>query len=94
MVPEFKQQALRYNAFVEGASFSGLCIGAKLSERGVPFTISEASTEVGGTWHHNTYLGSGVHVLFGQFCITLPSSRTCTGLGKMKSFVQPPLIRK
>ena len=52
----------RYNAIVVGAGFSGLCMGAKLSEGGVPFTIFEASTEVGGTWHHNTYPGCACDV--------------------------------
>ena len=62
----------RYNVIVVGAGLSGLCMGAKLSEGGVPFTICEASTEVGGTWHL---------VMFGQLCISFPSFRTQTGEG-------------
>ena len=52
----------RYNALVVGAGFSGLCVGAKLKKKGVPFTILEAASEVGGTWHHNSYPGAACDV--------------------------------
>ena len=52
----------RYNAIVVGAGFSGLCVGAKLKKKGVPFTILEAAGEVGGTWHHNSYPGAACDV--------------------------------
>ena len=52
----------RYNAIVVGAGFSGLCVGAKLKKKGVPFTILEAASEVGGTWHHNSYPGAACDV--------------------------------
>ena len=52
----------RYNALVVGAGFSGLCVGAKLKKKGVPFTILEAAGEVGGTWHHNSYPGAACDV--------------------------------
>ena len=52
----------KYNAIVVGAGFSGLCIGAKLKKKGVPFTILEAAGEVGGTWHHNSYPGAACDV--------------------------------
>ena len=38
-----------YNALVVGAGFSGLCVGAKLKKKGVPFSILEAASDVGGT---------------------------------------------
>merc|ERR1712212_1308118 len=52
----------RYNAIVVGAGFSGLCVGAKLKKKGVPFTILGAAGEVGGTWHHNSYPGAACDV--------------------------------
>jgi len=52
----------RYPAIVVGAGFSGLCAGARLLERGIPFTIFEAAAEVGGTWHHNSYPGAACDV--------------------------------
>ena len=52
----------RYNVLVVGAGFSGLCVGAKLKKKGVPFTILEAANEVGGTWHHNSYPGAACDV--------------------------------
>merc|ERR1711915_26553 len=52
----------RYNTIVVGAGFSGLCTGAKLLEAGIPFTIFEAASDVGGTWHQNTYPGCACDV--------------------------------
>ena len=55
-------QAGRYSTVVVGAGFSGLCTGAGLRARGIPFTIFEAAEDVGGTWHHNTYPGAACDV--------------------------------
>merc|ERR1712156_1049935 len=51
-----------YNALVVGAGFSGLCVGAKLKKKGVPFSILEAASDVGGTWQHNFYPGAACDV--------------------------------
>ena len=51
-----------YNALVVGAGFSGLCVGAKLKKKGVPFSILEAASDVGGTWQHNSYPGAACDV--------------------------------
>jgi cation diffusion facilitator CzcD-associated flavoprotein CzcO len=42
---------------VIGAGFSGLGIGIRLKEAGIPFVIVDRAPEVGGTWYHNTYPG-------------------------------------
>ncbi|WP_317932028.1 NAD(P)/FAD-dependent oxidoreductase [Halioxenophilus sp. WMMB6] len=51
------------NAFpvvIAGAGFSGLVMGVRLKQAGIPFTIIEKNSEVGGTWYENTYPGIGV----------------------------------
>ena len=42
-------------ATVIGTGFSGLMAALRLKQAGVPFTIIEKSTGVGGTWWENTY---------------------------------------
>lgn len=42
---------------IVGAGMSGLLMGIKLQEAGVPFTIYEKAAEVGGTWRDNRYPG-------------------------------------
>ncbi|WP_339674118.1 NAD(P)/FAD-dependent oxidoreductase [uncultured Zhongshania sp.] len=42
-----------------GAGMSGLCMAIKLREAGISnFEIIEKNSEVGGTWHENTYPGA------------------------------------
>ncbi|WP_345379930.1 NAD(P)/FAD-dependent oxidoreductase [Pseudonocardia yuanmonensis] len=43
-----------------GAGISGLIAAVRLQQAGVPFTILERNTEVGGVWLTNTYPGAGV----------------------------------
>lgn len=48
-----------HQAIIIGAGMSGLCMGIKLAERGInDFLILEKSSDVGGTWHDNTYPGA------------------------------------
>ncbi len=47
-------------AIVIGAGYSGLAMGAKLKEAGIPFLIIEKNADVGGTWYENTYPGVAV----------------------------------
>lgn len=47
-------------AIVIGAGYSGLAMGAKLKEAGIPFLIIEKNKDVGGTWYENTYPGVAV----------------------------------
>ncbi len=49
-----------FNVLVVGAGFSGVGMGIKLKEAGIPFTIIEKNEDVGGTWYENTYPGIGV----------------------------------
>jgi 4-hydroxyacetophenone monooxygenase len=45
---------------IVGAGLSGLALGYKLGRLGVPYTIVERNSEVGGTWYENRYPGCGV----------------------------------
>jgi 4-hydroxyacetophenone monooxygenase len=49
-----------FQVLVVGAGFSGIGMGIKLKEAGIPFTIIEKNEDVGGTWYENTYPGIGV----------------------------------
>jgi 4-hydroxyacetophenone monooxygenase len=49
-----------FRVLVVGAGISGLTIGIKLGQMGIPFTILEKNTNVGGTWYENRYPGAGV----------------------------------
>ncbi len=47
---------------VIGCGESGLLAGIRLQEAGIPFTIIEKNTDVGGTWHENRYPGCRVDI--------------------------------
>jgi 4-hydroxyacetophenone monooxygenase len=47
---------------VIGCGESGLLAGIRLQEAGIPFTIVEKNSGVGGTWWQNTYPGARVDV--------------------------------
>ncbi|WP_298692874.1 NAD(P)/FAD-dependent oxidoreductase [uncultured Sphingomonas sp.] len=49
-----------FHVIVIGAGFSGVAMGIKLKEAGIPFTIVEKNDRVGGTWYENSYPGCGV----------------------------------
>lgn len=49
-----------FQVVIAGAGFSGLIMGVRLKQAGIPFTIIEKNDEVGGTWYENTYPGIGV----------------------------------
>jgi 4-hydroxyacetophenone monooxygenase len=43
-----------------GAGMSGVCAAIRLSQAGIPFTIIEKNSAVGGSWFENFYPGCGV----------------------------------
>ncbi len=45
---------------IAGAGFSGVVMGVRLKQAGIPFVIIEKNDEVAGTWYENTYPGIGV----------------------------------
>lgn len=49
-----------FKVLIIGAGVSGLCAAIKLQQAGIPFTILEKSTTLGGIWRDNRYPGAGV----------------------------------
>jgi len=47
---------------IVGAGMSGLLMGYRLKQAGIPFTIIEKNDSVGGTWYENQYPGLRVDV--------------------------------
>ena len=47
---------------IVGAGMSGLLAAHRLQQSGVPVTIFEKNSDLGGTWHENTYPGCRVDV--------------------------------
>jgi 4-hydroxyacetophenone monooxygenase len=43
-----------------GSGMSGVCAAIRLSQAGIPFTIIEKNSAVGGSWYENFYPGCGV----------------------------------
>ncbi len=49
-----------FGVLIIGAGVSGLCAAVNFQRAGIPFTILEKSTRVGGIWRDNRYPGAGV----------------------------------
>jgi 4-hydroxyacetophenone monooxygenase len=49
-----------FRVLITGAGISGLTMGLKLGQMGIPYTILEKNADVGGTWYENRYPGAGV----------------------------------
>jgi 4-hydroxyacetophenone monooxygenase len=52
----------RHPVAIIGAGMSGMLIGLRLKQAGIPFTIFERRDSVGGTWYENRYPGLRVDV--------------------------------
>ena len=57
-----KRHIKDFSALIIGAGMSGILMGIKLAERGIPFKIYEKNSSVGGTWAENTYPGCRVDI--------------------------------
>jgi 4-hydroxyacetophenone monooxygenase len=51
-----------FRVVIVGAGMSGLLLGHRLAQQGVPFTILEKNPAVGGTWYENRYPGCRVDI--------------------------------
>ncbi|MGQ0699005.1 MAG: flavin-containing monooxygenase [Panacagrimonas sp.] len=64
--PKWSKQKLapnrEFHVSIIGAGESGLLTAWRLKQAGVPFTIYEKNSEVGGTWWENTYPGCRVDI--------------------------------
>ena len=61
-----------FHVVVVGAGVSGICAAVNLKAAGVPFTVLEKNSTVGGVWLENHYPGAGVdtpnHLYSFSFC--------------------------
>ncbi len=51
-----------FRVLIVGAGMSGICLGAKLGQAGIPYVIVEKNEHLGGTWWENTYPEVGCDV--------------------------------
>ena len=56
-----------FRGAIIGAGISGLFMAERLLRAGIPFTIYEKASELGGTWRDNSYPGLYVDVLSRQY---------------------------
>ncbi|MGX1932004.1 flavin-containing monooxygenase [Microbacterium resistens] len=52
-----------YHVAIVGAGIAGIAMGVQLAQLGIPFTVYERRSEVGGVWSINTYPDAGVDTL-------------------------------
>ena len=57
-IPESSRHA--FHALIVGAGMSGVLAAIHLSKAGIPFTIVDKNSDVGGTWFENAYPGCRV----------------------------------
>jgi 4-hydroxyacetophenone monooxygenase len=55
-----REKKERFHVLVIGAGMSGILAAHRLKTAGVPFTVVDKNTEVGGTWFENSYPGCRV----------------------------------
>jgi 4-hydroxyacetophenone monooxygenase len=60
--PVEKQTLEAFPVVIIGAGMSGLLMGLRLKQAGIPFTIIEKNDGIGGTWFENRYPGCRVDV--------------------------------
>ncbi len=51
-----------FRALIIGAGISGLCAAVNLAAAGIPYTIVERNSRLGGVWHENNYPGAACDV--------------------------------
>ncbi len=77
---------------IVGAGLSGLCLGAKLREAGIPFTIYEKNARLGGTWFENTYPGCAVDIPNALYSFSFAPnpdwSREFSGAAEMLAYLE------
>jgi len=58
----------RFHVLVIGAGMSGLLAAIRLGEAGIPYTVIEKDSAVGGTWYENSYPGCRVDIANHFYC--------------------------
>lgn len=58
--PPSRESLEKFSVIVIGAGMGGLNAAVQLAHAGIPFTVLEKNSEVGGTWYENRYPGARV----------------------------------
>ncbi len=88
LAPAKKSARDAFPVVIIGCGQSGLLAGIRLKEAGIPFTIIEKNSGVGGTWYENTYPGARVDVGNHFYCYSFDPSNEWT-----EFFAQQPELR-
>jgi 4-hydroxyacetophenone monooxygenase len=59
-----------YNVVVIGGGMNGVTAAIALKAAGLPFTVLEQDSDLGGTWHRNRYPGARVDLVSMSYCYT------------------------
>jgi len=77
---------------IVGAGVSGIVLGARLAEQGIPYVIVERNAEVGGTWYENVYPGCAVdtpnHAYSFSFGSRYPWSRYFSPRSELQDYLE------
>jgi cation diffusion facilitator CzcD-associated flavoprotein CzcO len=57
-----RESMTRTSVAIIGAGFGGIAMAIKLKQAGIPFTILERGSQVGGVWSDNTYPGAACDI--------------------------------
>lgn len=91
-------QRSEFPVVVIGCGQSGLLAGIRLKEAGLPFTIIEKNSGVGGTWWENTYPGARVDVGNHFYCYSFEPSDHWTEFfaqqPELQSYFQALMLRR
>jgi cation diffusion facilitator CzcD-associated flavoprotein CzcO len=75
-----------------GAGFGGICMGIKLGRAGIPYTILEKASSVGGVWRDNVYPGAACdipsHLYSYSFEPSHDWSRTYGQASEIRSYIE------
>jgi 4-hydroxyacetophenone monooxygenase len=78
-----------FHVLVIGCGMSGLLAAMRLEEAGLPYTVIEKNSGVGGTWYENTYPGCRVDVGNHFYCYSFEPSSEWT-----EFFARQPELRR
>eukprot|EP00092_Neocalanus_flemingeri_P002922 GFUD01003125.1.p1 GENE.GFUD01003125.1~~GFUD01003125.1.p1 ORF type:complete len:546 (-),score=125.57 GFUD01003125.1:62-1699(-) len=91
-IPRKIQTPENFHVLIVGAGVSGICMGKKLTDIGVKYTILEKSPRLGGTWWENTYPGCGCdvpsHLYSFSFFLNPNWSRTYSKQGEILEYLK------
>ncbi|QFU77415.1 NAD(P)/FAD-dependent oxidoreductase [Halioglobus maricola] len=83
-----QQSREQHHVLIIGAGMSGILAAIRLQEAGIPFTVIEKNSGVGGTWFENRYPGARVDVSNHLYCYSFEPAHHWT-----QYFAQQPELQ-